>query len=306
MSEQVRAMELFRKRLSSCRKLFDASRKSLANDDLPGLQATLDKINNQLVWIRQAQSNLESEFIGRHSETLHADLTAAMHEVEDVIFSSLTKRKFTKTTGHPKATLYADAVKLVREALVSRGCRCTTAELLTRNSQGVEFFTTLLMTSGMKSDHNIALPFYAFAVSERTTQPEKTYLTHLASLTTVFDPLYEWSSVSDLSFTVKRIIAEHFASSTVSITDALKHVLRCKLVAPSALQVELVAGLAIRQQEIIDAVCNYVNTVAHDKALGEVICKQVSNGSAKFVLKCDSSIGFSRMPELLKTLGSEM
>jgi hypothetical protein len=305
MSEQIRAMELFRKRLTSCRKTFSEAVKEMWSKPDKELQPIIDRVNNQLLWMRQAQSALEQNFSGRHSDTLRDDLIKAAREVETAIFNSLSSRTFPEAYEQPtKAHKFAvNIVNSMTSTLLKY--KCAVAELMTTNSENDQFFTSYVMACNIKRQGE-TLPLYIVAVSEDVLTHD-VYITHMSSISTVFDPSHLVRNETEIKMIYGKILNNHFQNRPqMSLQDAVSKIKNISLLNPKALQIELQPGLEMDKQDAISVLKNFLATECYQAFCGRVRCYPIEGAKPKFVFECLNGVGFTRVPQALATLQVEM
>jgi hypothetical protein len=219
----TKGLELTRKKFTACRKTLAEINKTCRQATGSELQDMLDKINSQLLWTRQAQSELEASFEGRHAESLREELRKTVIEAEKLVCESIIGRKFNKSVGASE-TLQQAVGTAKRLLLKQTNQNALVGEIVTTDLGGAEFLTVFLVVRDIKIIGNDIIPFYVIAISKEQTQPNF-YITHLSSLTTVFSPTHRWTTVNEMTFNMQRQFTWHFSDKYgLTLEDAVKYI----------------------------------------------------------------------------------
>lgn len=309
MSDQVRNMELFRKRLTSCRKTFVDAKNLLSKrkqNDSATMQKVLEQINIQLLWIRQAESKLECDFTGRHAETLRNDLVEMAKTIESEIASMLSSVESNIKIGKTHSEWRGIVESTMQDRIKKRPQRIA---LTTQDTDGNSYKTSLLIYSNVRSIKGDNIPIYMLALSEKICDDPtlRIFLSHLSSINVTFDPTYEVVGAGDLLATLKRMLAYHFSPSyTISLKEALAKVKNWALLDDRQLEVTLKDCLQVEREEVTDVLHSYIKGEFSKAYAGSVMCKHAGIAKPKlhkFVFESSNYVGFQRVPDLLNTLG---
>jgi hypothetical protein len=295
---QNSSMELVRKKYSACRKTLSEVGKTINQADRAELQGLLDKTNQQLLWIRMAQSKLEENFEGRHATSLQAELSETATQTDKMIFDAFVNRKFGKDNNEIVAL--RKSVEVARALLEKRtGLRSSIGELVTYDVADNEYLTTFIILRNVKVKGD-SQPMYIVAISKGALGVN--YITHLSSLAAMFTPVNRWTALSDLTDAVRRKFTWHFSGEHgLTLAEAVKQIdhtsiengtLRVTL-SPGCPNVEeVLAVIYLTLSAEADKTNNTLNVEYYNHADGTVLLFNLRN----------SRVWFERIPHITKML----
>jgi hypothetical protein len=352
MQTQAQALELMRKRYASCKKAYDdisasimlsdvaakmnsrttlrggddepsaKEKEASVNEDSQGkkpiTQAMLDKLGAQLLWLRQAQSELDQLFVGAHAAALRKELQEMATKIEKRVDESVAGRKFPKMGIEPPTDLFHKGVsEVVKEAKKYLKCKVTTPEMMTLHKD-VPYYTTLVIAKHVNIK-GVSVPSYILAISESTeshASVRKRYLTHLPEVSTAFELGYQWHTLKELDDVLKVILATHFFAEEVpseatkkikGVKEAVKGIYRSTILPNGAVEVRLSPGADIDRVAV--AVQKYITEEvkqANPLFLGKIIHKEIERGGKTFLIfsapKGSSRPKFKENDSLMKGL----